>query len=323
MKLSRICLAVLTAMPLLAQAAEPGVYANASLSGLSFRLIDLTPDDGIAPTVSFGPSWGVATVSGVPDPNDWYPVAASAIDLGETGFTPLTPTSASLPGATASADGERLSASSFVHSADLIKNLDPNLRTIQSIYPSDIGANLVIQPLNNGSSPQNIILGANTGIIVTGMSHIDGQLDPAALKAALDALPNNQETWLGWGHVTAHVNISLTQRTVQVDEAGNIYAQNNVRSGFSMDRDLWEDGSFDHSSAFSLQFLNLGNEAGEVSLDISLSASSVISTSVDFRDPGDIIIPPPITPSVPEPGTYLLMGLGLVGLGIARRRAAH
>lgn len=224
MKLSRICLAVLTAMPLLAQAAEPGVYANASLSGLSFRLIDLTPDDGIAPTVSFGPSWGVATVSGVPDPNDWYPVAASAIDLGETGFTPLTPTSASLPGATASADGERLSASSFVHSADLIKNLDPNLRTIQSIYPSDIGANLVIQPLNNGSSPQNIILGANTGIIVTGMSHIDGQLDPAALKAALG------QTVLGQGiritfsaGLTEHVPGELLHATLERADRG-LYA---------------------------------------------------------------------------------------------------
>lgn len=323
MKLSRVCLTVLAVVPFVAQAAEPGVYANASLSGLSFRLIDLTPDDGIAPTVSFGPSWGVAAVSGVPDLNDWYPTASSVIDLGDTGFKPLTPTSASLPGAIASADGERLSASSFVQSADFIKNLDPNTRTVQSIYPSDIRADVALQPLNNGSSPQNIILGANTGIIVTGMGHIDGQLDPGALKAALDALPNNQETWLGWGHVTAHVNISLAQRTVQVDEAGNIYAQSEVRSGFSLDHDLWENGAFDHSSAFSLQFLNLGNEAGEVSLDIAVSAGSVISSSVDFRDPADIITPPPITPGVPEPGTYLLMGLGLVGLGIARRRAAH
>lgn len=319
MKLSHFCLAVLTAIPLVAQAAEPGVYANASLSGLSYRLIDLTPDDGIAPTVTFGPSWGVMSVAGLPDAENMYPMSSSGIDLGETGFTPLAPVSVALTGANASADSARVVTASVIQSADLIKNLDPGTRIAQSIYAGDIRADVAIMPL---ISEGNITLGANTGIIITGMGHIAGQFDSSAVQAALEALPNSREAWVGWGQASASVHVSLSQRTTQVDEAGNLYSESEIRSGFSLTRDVWSE-SFDHSSPFSLQFLNLGNEADEVSLNMAVSARTELTGWVDFRDPADIVIPPPVTPGVPEPGTYLLMGLGLVGLAFARRRAAH
>lgn len=64
--------------------------------------------------------------------------------------------------------------------------------------------------------------------------------------------------------------------------------------------------------ALDLQFL------GEVSLQAAAANFGNISSALTIPP---LTPPPVVVPEVPEPSTYALMGLGLVGLALARRRA--
>jgi hypothetical protein len=58
------------------------------------------------------------------------------------------------------------------------------------------------------------------------------------------------------------------------------------------------------------------DQTGEVYLNID------VRPNFNFSAYGDIVPvdPGPITPGVPEPGTYALMGLGLIGITLVRRQ---
>ena len=79
---------------------------------------------------------------------------------------------------------------------------------------------------------------------------------------------------------------------------------------------------------FQLSFAHLGE--GSTDLFFNVFVGSTVTqqfqgytsqTVVELGDPVEVVTPPVVVPSIPEPGTYALMGLGLLGMAAAVRRS--
>lgn len=78
---------------------------------------------------------------------------------------------------------------------------------------------------------------------------------------------------------------------------------------------------------FALAYAHMGNDPADVSFRIFVDSTVLqefdgyVTRSVtELGAPVDVVTPPVVVPSIPEPGTYALMGLGLIGMSAAVRR---
>lgn len=300
-----------------AQAADPVlVSTKASLSNLTFQLIDLDPTDGITPWIQFSTQGTLDT--------GYYGGGSGSTTFSSPINNPLpaqTQTATSPDGnAIAVAGPTSLQASSSI----TLGQLAP-ITTYASIGS---GANVSVSgnvAPDTGIPYPSMTLSANTLLIIRGSASVQVNRDLSSLQTALNASTADWMNITGY-NMSASTSIGLSTSTYDPNTGtdsstyssfslftpndGSLYTtlyKNNDPTGLPLTES--------YTSAvtpFSVQLANTG--ASNIVADFS--ASAVASGYLEIA-PVYVSQQPP----VPEPSTYFLTGLGLVAAGaVARKR---
>jgi len=316
-----------------AQAAVDPLVAQASvtLSGLSFQLIDLTPGDGIAPSLSF-------QTEGVIDSwNSVYDEAShSWLHSGPTysnSLLPSTPVNYTSPDglSTVTSTANSVTLQSQLPLSQILPPLNPpdGSGTGDYVY-NGIGSNtdLAVGAPYPGEY-QSFTLGAGTGLVLRGTLSRHITLDSGAIQSAMEA--NGYDTWsLTGGSGGGATFMMAAQSSEWFDAEGNytggsllqanqleLFDSRSMEHGAGLDNTmLLLDGAQD----FEFTVVNFGdsNLTGLIALQLTVG-SDLFLYAQRFSE----ITPPIDIPAIPEPSTYALMGLGLVGIAAVARRRRH
>ena len=305
-----------------AHAAESTFVAQASLSltGLSFQLIDVNPTDGIAPSISFestgylGGEWVYDELAdtythqgGIQYSNSLLPSAPQSY-VSADGLSTINTTSNSV------LMQSQVSGSDLHGALDDTDLLGYASRTWLTSSRFDVGKAF-------GGDYESFTLSAGTGLILRGtFSSKLSFADNSALQSEFEANGYEDVSLVQNFHTTVDFTMAALDRESS-DPIGYGY---DVKQGNYFYREAFDDMSQDSldgfaavdrttSNDFEFTIVNFGS--ADMSGVVSLSMSVVSNHSLgSFRPSID-------TPAIPEPSTYALMGLGLVGImGVTRRR---
>ena len=311
-----------------AQAAVDPLVAQASvtLSGLSFQLIDLTPGDGIAPSLTF-------QTEGVID--SWNSVYDEASDSwlhsGPTysnSLLPSTPVNYTSPDglSTVTSTANSVTLQSQLPLSQILPPLNPpdGSGTGDYVY-NGIGSNtdLAVGAPYPGEY-QSFTLGAGTGLVLRGTLSRHITLDSGAIQSAMEA--NGYDTWsLNGGGGGGATFMMAAQSSEWFDAEGNytggsllqanqleLFDSRSMEHGAGLDNTML---LLDGAQAFEFTVVNFGDSDLTGLIALQLTVGSDVSLYAQ-RFSG-------ITPAIPEPSTYALMGLGLVGIAAVARRRRH
>ncbi|RZI86632.1 MAG: PEP-CTERM sorting domain-containing protein [Rubrivivax sp.] len=335
--------------PVLAQAqASPDLFTGtAAMTGFAYHLVDLAPDDGVTPWIQFGqglsaPAMGYLSPLGHADywteEGPTYPADGST---SYTGFLPSTPVIAqSLDGlASAQANASAVSVSTHTtlnsfsqvsagSAGDPLAHLDVSstaaTRTPLSAFDYEVdpdsGSTRVSATAFEAGQGANFTMSARTRLVIDGVLDARIAFNRGALSADLQAALADGSASIE-GVAGAGVLLSLANREADLD--GTVWP--------SVEDAVAAVMAITHQSSESL-FLDTadgdtGAEAKAFSLALENSEASdaqgflgfALGTNVGLHVPKALV--PSASAPLPEPGTWALTGLGMLGLGaIARRR---
>jgi hypothetical protein len=355
--------------------ATPLSSASASIDQLRFRLIDLDPNDGIAPSISWTGGGLVGAVQALTsnDPMNanttglptyqWGPAAGDQTPMGTSVQAPFPGVTVPTPSGTG---GLSVSGSSIRAQVQLDSS---HLHTDTYDFASTYG------PIPDGSTPGNVIVGsesghtlvttggadlsisppggaarfvlsANTLLLVDGSAQVGVSADYAWLSQyALDHPEMIYQTPDGVNHGASLIDVTANSGA-RLELALNAGDQSTVSPDFVM-TDHVETGhltadyfslgtytsaitagslavmqeQYGRTETFSLALVNSGTGSLNGVLGLRVSASTMVGTNYREGTSQYFSVPEgsPI-PTVPEPGTWLLSGLGLVGISLVGRR---
>lgn len=308
-----------------AHAAESTFVAQASLSltGLSFQLIDVNPTDGIAPSISFestgylGGEWVYDELAdtythqgGIQYSNSLLPSAPQSY-VSADGLSTINTTSNSV------LMQNQVSGSDLYGALAQLNAGDPYS---YSYYTSSYGSQLEVGHTSERAY-ESFTLSAGTGLIVRGtFSSKLSFADNSALQPELEANGYEDVSLVQYFDTTVEFTMAALDRRIY-DSAD---AVEDVKQGNYFYRhisDSLSQGSLSGLAAldrttsndFEFTIVNFGSADMNGVVSLNMSADSKLELS-GYRPNIDI-------PAIPEPSTYALMGLGLVGImGVTRRR---
>ncbi|MGC4061867.1 MAG: PEP-CTERM sorting domain-containing protein [Aquabacterium sp.] len=308
-----LLLMLLSAMPVIGQAAASPVISTVTsrLSNLQIELIDLAPNDGIAPSITFNGS-GV-----------WDAYGGTPVTLYSNGLLPSsTVTHTSTDGSTvltASPSGIEIT-SQLTYDALQSNAAETAYDGYYRINGSlGIGHGLDLTNLSAPDLGPSFTLSPHTLAIVRGNLSTSWTLDGQAIASQLDP---KYSTWsvtaLGSPNVEVGLQYGTEFRDANGGIQGGVYAGGDaalsppVYSVAGSDNTSFQSNQASHDFMFSIANVGDGSEAGTVAMSISTGLTYTVS--------GFGIDPNGVIAGIPEPGTWMLMGLGLVGIALARRQ---
>lgn len=320
-----------------AQAATELFTGSASLSNLNFSLIDLAPQSGQGTWIQFGrqnseggidrePGWGYITgllsrdANGLPVstagqdvyfdgpvPQQSYSLTAAdgsgTLNIGPSGITSTVRVGANALDSAVVVEGADRRSIEVANAAQFGSTFyTPNTR-----YDSETGGYTLVDT----TGPQqfsNFTLSAHTQLVFEADAVV-------AINPGLDA------PYLPWEHPGADLELS---GDVNV---GIALARATPTRAFSDSYANWDDFINAVNVAYDWQDDSLG---GMLNADPALMTPAARHLRVTLTNNGDVAMEgvllmavgagAAMTQAVPEPGTYALMGLGLVGIFWRRRR---
>lgn len=325
-------LLVLSGLPLAAHAATPLFDGSASLTGLSYQLIDLDPNDGIAPSVTFKTDQGLIFATGMRRMVDMENQEPNADKLALTAGTWLLPAStASVTSkdglSTASASASGLSSAVRVEEQH-IQNLpespfEPGKYALEVWGSTSVGTSLQLPFFSADSDVGTMTvdlsslpdtgyatfqLSAHTAIVFSGHARASINVDvghlPWDLKAGRDFSVFGANAGLGGGFASPQTPLQSTYPLDQFND--EFYAAYQFQT-----------------AGVSAQWYSLGGESQSMNEgDVSITLKNLQGVSQDgvVLLSADTLLSVTAPTAVPELSTWAQGLLGLGGLMALMRR---
>jgi hypothetical protein len=338
MRVQSFALAILATLPLLAHSADSPVIASSavSLNNLTIQLVDLNPNDGIAPGIQFN-SLGRLYALPLYDPD-----TGEVSYVGPSYTNSLTPTgslSSTAGNTTSVATPNSLSIGTFTTLAQLTSPeaqvYQTSSSTVSRAFDNSGYFSLLAGPAGSSTGSATFTLTANTAVFIRGNISTSITLDASALSSVF---PADQFTWqLTKGEYAGYVYIGLhTEDQISDTESGNVVGYVSQTSSAELSPYLYPDTissdadpatglTFSRSASkdFVLQMGNLGDQELTGVLLVDLSAAANLELDTYAVTPPVDPDTPPVVPGIPEPGTWALMGAGMLVLAAVRRQQAQ